>query len=211
MKNSLSSVFLIVTAPFISGDLFGQGLIMFANNNNTLVTSNTVSGSGPAPLSSISGIEIQLFYQPGNNPAPGPLLQGGIMDRGAWEAMQGGPQATIAITPGRFNGGTETTGSDVAPNGNVWLTVAGWSGGYSSLQAALASSNPNEVMAESASWSQATGSGGPASIVGANQFSGMAFIYDSPEPETCWLILCGAVMFGANRWRWCGASSKFKV
>ncbi len=115
---------------------FAQGQITFANGDGDLVTTNNDTGSGVATAST-NNYKVQLFYQPGSNPAPAPISFFGF---GSWEAMSGSPIVSIYPSAGKFYSGAETTGSDVAPNGSVWLEVIGWSGGYASLSAALAAS-----------------------------------------------------------------------
>lgn len=213
LNNIMKNLVVFAVVLCLRDSIFAQGQITFANSGSSPVTTNNIvlHTSGLAQLSSVTGIQIQLFYQPGSNPAPNPLWSG-FENMGAWEAMQGSPLVTISPIPGRFIGGTETTGGDVAPNGNVWLTVVGWTGGYSSLNAALGGGA--ESIAGSAVWFQASGGGlpsTPATITGANQFNGLVFVYESPEPGTCVLLMCGAAVFGVKRWRKRDASSKFKV
>jgi len=171
---------------------FSQGTILFNNSATTLVITN-----GPAGNAN-SSVRVELLYQPGSGSAPGAYMSSGIVSSNGWEATTTPFQAIAAN--GRFVGGNETTGSDIQNNGNVWLTVVGWTGGFTSLQAAIAG---GAQVGESSIWEQATGGSGspPATAVSilvaptaGNAFAGvtLAPITGTPEPTTLALGGLGA-------------------
>jgi hypothetical protein len=172
---------------------FAQGQISFGNGNSDLVITNSVNANPAA--ASTSNYKVQLFYQPGSNPAPAPIYDSSITGNlGSWEAMSGSPVVSIFPIAGKFAGGAETTGTDVAPNGSVWLEVIGWSGGYASFSAALQAGAPSVQFGFSAVWTQNSGSGAPgnpATITGAGQFPGL-LIENLPEPSFVALSGLGA-------------------
>ncbi len=170
---------------------FSQGTISFANTTTTLVTTN-----GPTSGQAVkTTTDVELFYQPGSNPLPAAIYNPvtAAVTQGGWEALGAvvalGPQAT-----GRFSGGNETTGTDVAQNGGAWLTVVGWTGSAANLQAAIAA---GDYVGESTVWESATGGGGspPATAVAitATALQGTSFtgLVLTPVPEPSIIALSG--------------------
>jgi len=182
-----------------------QGLLGFANGATSLITFN--SGGSNVNATAASGTRVELFYQPGSGSAPAAIYSAGAMNMGAWEATVGGSGNPYALTlsNGRFTGGTDTTGSDVAAGGGAWLTVVGWTGGFANLQAAITG---GAQVGESTIFELTTGGGGspPSSaepitsstaltgFLGGTAFGGVAMqpITGTPEPTTLALGGLGA-------------------
>ncbi len=181
---------------------YSGGWVSFNNSATTLVITNNGLFSGSATVN--AGYEVQLFYQPGSNPTPAPIfdLNTDAINLGSWENMNNAPVVQINPLPGRFNGGNETTGTDVALGGNAWFTVVGWSGGYGSLSDAYFSETA--LIGESTIFELTTGGGGSppstpvnltaategAGFVGGSPFSGV--ILGVPEPSVIALSGLGA-------------------
>lgn len=167
-----------------------QGQLTVASSTPHLVYTNSANPGGSGASTSAGGYEVQLYYLPGNLPAPTPIdaAHGNL---NGWEPMAGAP--VISVSVGTFSGGTETTGNDVAPNGAVWLELIGWNGGYSSLQAALVANAPTLATGESAVWSQLSGSGAPGTPATiSTKFPGL-LIENIPEPSVMVLSGLGAI------------------
>jgi hypothetical protein len=128
-----------------------QGLISFANGLTSLVQLN--GSNAPA------GTKVELFYQPGAPSAPPVIWNGSAANMGSWEATTGanGNPYTLTGSNGRFAGGTQSTGTDVAAGADAWLTVVGWTGGYSNLVSAVTGGG---AIAESTIFEIVTGGGG---------------------------------------------------
>jgi len=176
---------------------FAQGTINFANSSTTLVT---IQGGGSAPVTTTSGIKVELFYQPDPSGSLAPTPISGLGTIGNWEAIS--TLANINPLPGRFNGGGVTTGTDVLPAGNVWVDIVSYNGNYTSLQAAL--NGTATMVGYSTVWSQGTGDGGSVGAVlitpPTGGFGGLV-LTPVPEPSTIVLGGLGAAALLAFRRR----------
>jgi len=173
---------------------FSQGQIAFVNSGTTLVTLNGAA----APLTSSSGIKIELFYQADPTGSTAPAQFTSLANLGNWLEITT-PQASISPLAGRFNGGTAITGNSVAPDANVYLEAVGFNGNATSYANALGGAST--AFGYSSVWSQGTGDGAsiaPISIA-ANGFSGLAIVV--PEPSTIVLGGLGAAALLAFRRR----------
>lgn len=185
MNNSKSLVIALAVLGCAATTGLSQGTISFQNTASTLVTTNDFEGHlGVA--NSTSGIKIELLYQP-NNGGSAPAAVTGLYDLGNWEVAM--PTAgDMAASPGRFGAFSVTTGTDVAPGGNVWLEAIMWNGGYTTLAAAQAGEVTGFGM--STVWSQGTGNGNDILPVSTTPyFTGMTFLV--PEPSTIALGIFG--------------------
>ena len=194
---------LILTAVLglCTANIQADGLIAFFNNAASLVVTNNGLNNGFAPI----GTKVELFYQPGGNSAPAPIISplDGLVNLGAWEPTTGGGgnPFTLSSQNGRFNGGTLSTGSDVAAGGNAWFTVVGWDGGAASLQQAFLS---GADIGESTVFELTTGGGGTPPMVpvaltestpGSEFVAGTPFdgiILGTPEPSVIAIGSLGA-------------------
>ena len=112
---------------------------------------------------------------------------------------------------GRFSGGTQSTGSDVAAGGNAWFTVVAWDGGWANPQLALIN---GADIGESTIFELTTGGGGTppttpvnltastpeAGFVAGTPFNGI--ILGTPEPSIIAIGSLGAaalLFFRRNR------------
>jgi len=185
----------------LCGSAFAQGTVTFANGGTTLIQ-NEPSGPSSIVSAPVGGATLQLYYLPATaNPTALSIVGGAFVNTSGWELL--GATAGIAPLAGRFNGGTRTTGSDVAGGASVWLEVVGWTGTSSSITAALAA---NADVGISGDWKQATGN--PSSVPPGNPvgfplnstgFNGLVL---TPVPEPATLALGGlgaAAMFFLRR------------
>jgi len=194
-KITILSVVAVLGLAVSSG--FSQGTINFANSGTTLVT---IQGGGSAPVTTTSGIKVELFYQPDPAGSTAPTPISGLGTLGSWEAIS--TLANISPLAGRFNGGGVTTGADVAPAGNVWVDIVAFNGNQTSLQAALGGGAT--MVGYSGVWSQGTGDGGSVGAVlitpPTGGFSGLV-LAPIPEPSTIVLGGLGAAALLAFRRR----------
>jgi len=193
----MKKILILATAVGLSAlSSYGQGSINFVNSLTTVVTvSNTVTHT-TSNGGTNSGTVVELLYQPGGGSAPAGIVNGSTVSLGSWEAMLGSNPFVTVGSNGRFNAGIQTTGTDVAPSGAVWLTVLGWNGGFTSLAAAEAG---NAVITESTIFELNSGGGGSppatppvlsASTTAAGFVSGTPYnslqtiVNPAPEPAT---------------------------
>jgi hypothetical protein len=187
--NTKATLLAVTAFGLAATSTFAQGIIGFVNTSTTLVSTNSGTGTGSA--TSASGTKIQLFYQPatsGTAPTAISDILGSTL--GSWEAV--GTAGTVGSPlAGRFGSFTDTTGSDVAPQGNVWLIAVAWNGGAATYSAAgQAIGTTTTYVGYSTVWSQATGGNGngPVSTTG---FTGLV-LTPVPEPTTIALAGLGA-------------------
>ena len=187
MKMKVLSLTAVLALCATSG--FSQGTIAFVNSGTTLVNTNNGTTSGPAPVTTSSGIKVALFYQPDPTGSTAPVaLNGGA--QGNWEQIA--TLANIAPLAGRFSGGNVTTGTDVAPAGNVWLEVVSWNANQTTYANALANGS---YIGYSTVWAQGTGDGASVGAVPITPptggFTGLTLV-PVPEPTTIALGGLGA-------------------
>lgn len=164
---------------------YSQGTIAFANTASSLVTT---SAGTAVPVTGTSGTYVELLYQPNNGGAT-PTAPTSLSSLGSWELAMANA-GTIGPIAGRFGTYSVTTGTDVAPAGNVFLDVVTWNGGYTTLGAAANGSPTSDGF--SAVWTQGTGNGGTISPVSTTaSFTGV-MLMPIPEPTTMALGGLGA-------------------
>ncbi len=162
----LTCLMIVAGLGLFAASTQAQGLIQFANSPLSLVkTNNGTTGNA----SSTTGTMVELFYQPGGPTAPAPLYNPvtGVLTRGSWEAASGNNPFAFTTPNGVFNGGTVTTGTDVVPGSNAWLTVVAWTGGYAIPQGAISSGVNGVLVGESTVFELTTGTTTPVSITSA--------------------------------------------
>lgn len=186
---TLSIAFAVAVLTLTASSGFAQGTIAFQNTASTLVTT-FFPFEEIAPVTSTSGIYIELLYQP-NSGGAAPAAPTYLQDLGSWEPAMANA-GVIGPIPGRFGAYSVTTGTDVAPAGNVWLTSILWNGGYTTLSAAQ--NGYPSLFEWSNVWSQGTGNGGSISPVSTTAyFQGMEFP-PIPEPSATTLGCFGALL-----------------
>lgn len=162
----LACLMMVACLGLFAASTQAQGLIQFANSPLSLVkTNNGTTGNA----SSTTGTMVELFYQPGGPTAPAPLYNPvtGVLTQGSWEAASGNNPFAFTTSDGGFNGGTVTTGTDVVPGSNAWLTVVAWTGGYATPQAAILSGVNGVLVGESTVFELTTGATNPVAITSA--------------------------------------------
>jgi hypothetical protein len=187
--NTKATILAAAVLALASAGAFAQGTISFVNTASTLVTTNNGQTTGAS--TSGFGSKIQLLYIPDTGqsaptvtPAGGSGFIAGALT-GGWE-LAGTPVSVGSPLAGRFGSVTETTGNDVAQQGNVWLMAVAWNGGATSY----ANATTATYAGVSAVWSQATG-GGAVLPVNTTGFSGLQLL-PVPEPSTIALAGLGA-------------------
>jgi hypothetical protein len=183
----MKKLVLLLTGLALCGtvSVFAQGTVTFANSSATLAKTNNLGVIGNATVGSAV---FQLVYLPqsGTNPPVGVFIDpaSALVSFNGMEAIAG---TTGLIAPGRFNGGTKTTGNDVVGGTPAWFQVIGWSAQFADIQAAATGGG---LVGVSAVWSNPTGNplGTPPSpaqafIFGPAGFNGIT-IAPVPEPTT---------------------------
>lgn len=202
---------LILLLAFSDQSAPAQGQLYFANENvpSAVITWTNGPGSKTGGFAMV-GTEVELFYQPGSSSAPAPMYANGVLNSGSWEMTLGNnnPYA-LTGTDGQFIAGPQSTGTDVAPAGDAWLTVLAWSGA-SSFQLAL--STPGSYAGESTVFELKTGEINPPILdsvlitstpIAGSIFSGVV-LEPVPEPSTIALVCLGGIgllTFRPNRAR----------
>ncbi|EEF57603.1 PEP-CTERM sorting domain-containing protein [Pedosphaera parvula] len=178
MKRILFLIFGLIT--YVVG-AFGQGTIYFANTPQFPVyTNNGISTYGNAPQ---NNFHVALYW--------------GILGSTEAQLVQIGP-AVGGVADGVFNGGVYTTPNGTAPGANAMFEVRGWTGNYTTYEAALAAA-PNNLSVEidtSGAWINPTGpnAGAPAAMLfGPTGFKRL-FLSSVPEPSTIALAGMGGTM-----------------
>ena len=193
------SLILGVAVMGLAASSFAQGTISFANATTSLISTNNGTTSGVARTT--TGTVVELFYQVGSSTAPAPLTSAALTGtlRG-WEPVYtdqtattvAGAKSISGLSAGKVIGGGVSTGTDVAPAGNVWLEVVAWTGG--TVGQAVSSANSGAagfLFGVSNVFSQGTGDGlsiPAVQITGMNAFS----LVPIPEPTTIAVAGLGA-------------------
>jgi Immunoglobulin domain len=172
MKKALTLVVLIVTPTMA----FAQGTVNFQNQTGLVKQWTSMYDSTLISVPKNGGY-VQLIAAPKGTPLPYPLITyGGIFDGGAnfnslaaflaanpgWDAAvndQGAVPGLIGLGAGIFNCGTYTI-NNIAEGAQADYLLIGWTGNYSSLDAAIAASTLNmaaSFLGESAIATTSTG------------------------------------------------------
>ncbi len=171
---------ILVTLLLATGCVFSshaQGTVVFANNAATLITDNTQAGA-PA----VAG---QFFV----------ALYWGTLGSVESSLVNIGPagitptQTTGIIAPGRYSGGTYTTGNATPQSGTATFQVRAWKISNGATYE-IASATPGAVFGKSALFTSATGGGVNPAILLAGVAPG--FAVGVPEPSTIVLSMLGA-------------------
>ncbi len=194
----------IGTVALLAGAALGQGTINFQNTQSQLVTTNYLGNTGRL---AVGAGKVALYYVPGataagtinNNVTVSGLTLNGF-GSAAWAAA--GTAVGIGGAPpiaGTFNGGTLTTGTDVAAGAAAYIQIRAWTGSYATWDAAVAAAatDPSVLLGW---WNSAvvnTGGGGsppgaPLTLAQAG-FTGLALnsIGTAPIPEPSTFALAG--------------------
>jgi len=185
------SLVLGIAALGLAASSFAQGTISFVNSATTLVTTNNGQGNAGNSTSGF-GTKIQLYYQLKTGAtAPTALAASDFLAGtvGSWVLMPGTAGNVGSPLAGRFGAFAVTTGTDVAPAGNVWLQAVAWNGGATTASQASAAATYAGV---STVWSQGTGDGASVGAVPTSGlFTGLV-LTPVPEPSTIALAGLGA-------------------
>lgn len=179
---------LLLTAAAIAAslNLYAQGTVTFQNNNSTLVM-NSLTGSAVAEA---DGIRAMLYWAPqsdANNFTP------------ISAAVVVGKAGALTV-PGRYSGGTATTGAATAPGAGAWFQVKAWELAYGTTyeiaSAAPASGGRQALRGESNKF-LTTGTGNPTTQppgtpVNLATSGVQGFTVVVPEPSVIALGLIGA-------------------
>lgn len=176
----------------------GQGTLVFANNESTLVL--TRPGGSTVPE---SGGFVQLLWAPAGSSFEAYTsgsLTSWLAANPAWSVLASSSQF-IGPLAGRFDAGVVTVPT-ATPGAVIEAAVACWLGNYASFDAAVAGGSIGNI---SSDFSVDTGNPNaqpqpepPASILGPEQFAGMVIV---PEPGSLTLALLAGMTVALARRR----------
>jgi len=204
MKKALTLVVLIV-APVMA---FAQGTVVFNNSGSSLVqqwtsiydwTLISVPESGGYVMLITAPVGTALHplgtYSPSGFVLNFSSLSGFLSANPGWSAISTTPILPTAV--GQFNGGTVTIPPPSASGTNAWYAILGWTGSYTTFDAAIAAGQGPGGSFLGMSAVATTATGDPLTPVSlSTTFGGMALegFFLSPEPSTFALPGLGAVM-----------------
>jgi hypothetical protein len=185
----MKRIVILVLAVAFAMNARAQGTIYFANSAQFPVyTNNAIGNYGNAPLGTF---HVALYW--------------GILGSTAAQLIQIGP--TIGgVAAGIFDGGVYTTPNGTPPGGNAVLEVKGWTGNFTTYEAASSAAQTNGLIQIDTSgiWTKSTGlnASSPANLILGEQGFNCLFLANVPEPTTVTLAIAGgAVMALAARRR----------
>lgn len=178
-----------ILASFVAGALLAsttsalaQGTVTFSNSATSLVRIGFLGGD-PVPVGTTSGfggLLVGLFWG----------VTGSTQD----QLVQIGATATINPQPGRYSGGTRTTGAGTTPGASAVFQVRAWSADLGADWATAANAaGATGWIGVSATFTSATGGAGspPSTPVNLNA-TVPGFAVGVPEPSVVALAVLGA-------------------
>ncbi len=181
----MKRLLITVGAVLAAVNMYGQGVVTFANNGSTSPVTDFVTG---VKLAAGSTFQVALFYAPDSATAP---------DISAMIQI-GGP-ASFGPSAGAFSGGGRTTPTDTAPGGSAWFAVKAWETAFgANYDAAVAAAAQNiggtlrvAKRGESNVFKSGTGNPPllPAVVLANSGLQGFAVVV--PEPSVIGLGLLG--------------------
>jgi hypothetical protein len=173
----VKKIFFVAIALSFSLKLWAQGTILFADNPSFTVLTNNLNNYGSAVPSTF---QVALYW--------------GVLGSTDAQLVQIGPAIHGSGGLGLFNGGVYTTPNGTAPGVNAVFEVKGWTGNFSTFEAAVAAAPSDHTILTdfSGGWVNATGTGpgnAAAFQFGVTGFNCIVLAPIVPEPST--MILGG--------------------
>jgi len=190
----MKKAILTVLAVGVSASLFAQGTVKFANTATSLVNTNDKAGHIGAAAS--TAFHVALYW--------------GVLGSTEAQLVQIGPNGTVDSSttgglnpalPGRFGGAVMTTGNATAPSQAATFQVRGWTGNFTTYEAAYAAALTDTTVFVGVSGLFSSPTGGdtagnthppdPAPLNLGTNFTGLS-VSPVPEPSTIALGGLGA-------------------
>jgi hypothetical protein len=189
----MKKLILTAVAVVASLNLYAQGTVAFQNASGSLV----LNGRTGASVAFADGIVAALYWAPttdANNMRQ--ILNGPSTDVASRTDVG---KVSTSLVPGRFLGGTRTTGTETAGGAQAWFQVRAWElaygGTYEAAVAAPAQNGRLALRGESNKFLSSTGNPGgtpPTAAINLATSGLQGFTVVVPEPSVIALGLLGA-------------------